>query len=130
MLRSTFLFNEVGREEWVAAEAKRIPPGQRVLDVGAGEGQYRSLFAHCEYRAHDFGEEPGTIGKYTQLDYRSDILSIPAPDAAFDVILCTEVLEHVPDPHQYLTELAALLRPSGLLIVDMLRARHKVANVP
>jgi len=112
-----FRYNQFHRDEWVAAEAKKIPAGSKVLDVGAGAGPYRGLFAHCEYRAQDFGGEPGTVGRYTALDYTSDILSIPAPDGAFDVILCTEVLEHVPEPGRALLEMARLLRMGGRLLL-------------
>jgi SAM-dependent methyltransferase len=111
-------WNVSNRDAWVAAEAARVPAGARVLDVGAGAGPYREIFAHCDYRAHDFAQEPSTIGRYTQLDYCSDITSIPAPDAAFDVILCTEVLEHVPEPIPALREMARLLRPGGTLLLS------------
>src|SRR5205085_8026424 len=87
-------FNIFNRREWVAAQAKKLPAGSRVLDVGAGPGQYRELFEHCEYKTQDFGQEPGTIGRYTKLDYESDITAIPVDSASFDAILCTEVIEH------------------------------------
>lgn len=112
-----FQFNQFNRDVWVAAEAKKIPAGSKVLDVGAGAGPYRELFAHCEYRTQDFGREPSTVGRYTTLDYESDVLSIPAPDGAFDVILCTEVLEHVPEPARALVEMARLLRAGGHLLL-------------
>ncbi|MGA7992936.1 MAG: methyltransferase domain-containing protein [Thermoanaerobaculia bacterium] len=117
VLASIFRYNQFHRDEWVAAEARKVAAGSKVLDVGAGAGPYRDLFAHCEYRAHDFGREPGTIGSYTALDYESDILSIPAPAAAFDAILCTEVLEHVPEPARALVEMARLLRRDGRLLL-------------
>jgi SAM-dependent methyltransferase len=110
-------FNVANRDGWVAAHAAATPPGSRVLDVGAGAGRYRSLFAHCEYRTHDFGREPATIGNYTELDYESDITEIPVPDASFDVILCTEVLEHVPEPIKAVHELARILKPGGKLLM-------------
>ena len=110
-------FNQHERDVWVAGEARRLPSGCHVLDVGAGAGRYRSLFSHCEYRAQDFAAEPSSIGRYTELDYVSDITAIPAPDASFDVILCTEVLEHVPDPVAAVREMARLLRQGGRLIL-------------
>jgi ubiquinone/menaquinone biosynthesis C-methylase UbiE len=116
MLR-TLAFNTSERDRWVSAQAATIPNGARVLDVGAGSGRYRSLFAHCEYRAHDFGQEPATIGKYTKLDYESDIVDIPVPDESFDVILCTEVLEHVPEPIRAVSEMARILAQGGCLLL-------------
>ncbi len=54
---------------------------------------------------------------------------VPAPDEAFDVVLCEDVLEHVRDPEQVLTECWRVLRPGGLLVarfpsIRMLRAHH------
>jgi SAM-dependent methyltransferase len=114
----TFRFNQAQRDSWVAACARQIPPGSRVLDVGAGEARYRRLFAHCDYRTQDFGLEPGTIGRYTDLDYKSDVLDIPVPDGSFDVILCTEVLEHVPDPIRAVGEFSRILRKGGTLYLS------------
>jgi hypothetical protein len=72
VLPSIFRYNQFHRDAWVAAEAKKIPAGSKVLDVGAGAGPYREIFAHCQYRTQDFGREPGTVGRYTALDYTSD----------------------------------------------------------
>lgn len=116
--RALFDYNQWERDQWVSRHAARVPAGSRVLDVGAGRGIYRPLFAHCEYRAHDFGKEPSTIGYYTPLDYESDILAIPVADASFDVVLCTEVLEHVPEPATAVREIARLLRPGGRLLIS------------
>jgi SAM-dependent methyltransferase len=115
--RAVFDYNQWEREKWVARQAERIPAGSRVLDVGAGRGPYRCLFTHCEYRAHDFGKEPGTIGQYTALDYESDILDLPVADASFEVLLCTEVLEHVPEPAAAVREMARVLCPGGRLLL-------------
>ena len=112
-----FAFNLSERSRFVAAQARIIEWGSRVLDVGAGKGRYRSLFSHCDYKTQDFGKEPGTIGEYTELDYESDITSIPVDDGSFDVILCTEVLEHVPEPIIAVKELARIIKPGGLLIL-------------
>src|SRR6185312_4101323 len=50
-------------------------------------------------------------------DIVSDITSIPEPNNAFDAVLCTEVLEHVPAPEAALRELVRLLKPGGNLIL-------------
>jgi SAM-dependent methyltransferase len=122
--RRTWSFNTERRREWVARQAAATPPGSLVLDVGAGIGQYRPLFAHCDYRAHDFGLEPATAGQYTPLDYQSDITAIPVPDAAFDVVLCTEVLEHVPEPIVALHEMARIVKPGGRLLITAPLGSH------
>jgi len=56
---------------------------------------------------------------YGEIDVVSDIWSIPLPDATFDAVLCTEVLEHVPYPIQAVEELSRLLRPGGRLILTV-----------
>lgn len=113
-----YRFNKYNRDQWVTAQAARILAGQRVLDVGAGTGRYRSLFNHCDYRAHDFAQTPALEGKYTSLDHESDITAIPVPDESFDVILCTEVLEHVPEPIKAVHEMARILRLGGKLLLS------------
>jgi ubiquinone/menaquinone biosynthesis C-methylase UbiE len=117
-------FNQRNRDEWIAQQAAKIPPGSRVLDVGAGRGPYRKLFAHCRYEAHDFGEEPATVGHYTSLDHVSDVLAIPVSNASFDVIVCTEVLEHVPEPIRAVHEFSRILKSGGKLILTAPLGSH------
>jgi SAM-dependent methyltransferase len=116
--RSIFRFNRFNRDCWVRKQAAALPSGTLMLDVGAGCGPYRHLFTHCQYRSHDFGKTPETIGNYTPLDYESDICDIPEQDDTFDCIVCTEVLEHVPEPIEAVREISRLLKPGGKLIVS------------
>lgn len=118
--------NEAVRDTWVRAKLGQISPDSRLLDAGAGEGRYRRDCAHLRYVAQDFAKYDGkgdTAGLQTtswnqeNLDIVSDITAIPEPDASFDAILCTEVLEHVPDPLAALGELSRLLRRDGVLIL-------------
>ncbi|MFA6175946.1 MAG: glycosyltransferase, partial [Phycisphaerae bacterium] len=121
-------FNQLARDRWVQAKAQSVPAGARVLDVGAGTCLYRELFAHCDYKTHDFaqyeGVKHGGGTGYGHIDYVSDILAIPVPDASFDVILCTEVLEHVPEPIKVLEEIARILRPGGRAFVTAPLGSH------
>jgi len=114
-------FNQSDRDRWVRAKASTVPAGSRVLDIGAGTCLYRRDFAHCRYEAHDFkeysGYQDGQEGSYGDIDYVSDITAIPVPTATYDVVLCTEVLEHVPEPIAALREMARLLKPGGRLFL-------------
>lgn len=121
--------NERTRRHWLQQTLAAIPAGQRILDAGAGEGRNRPLCAHLAYVSQDFcqytGKQAGARDEGLQneswdtsrIDVVSDIASIPLPDGSFDAILCSEVLEHVPEPTHALDEFARLLRPSGRLIV-------------
>lgn len=117
-----FAFNQVRLDAWVADQARATAPGSLVLDVGAGSCPYRNLFQHCIYRAQDAVPlEPSQVrGKsgYGIIDYHCDATAIPVRDGEFDVVLCTEVLEHVPEPIRVIRELARVLKPGGKCILS------------
>lgn len=114
-------FNQRQRDRWVASKAASLPAGTKVLDVGAGTCPYRNLLSHCVYKTHDFkqytGEKLGGTAEYGHIDYVSDVKSIPVPDGSFDIILCTEVLEHVPEPIEALREMARIVKPGGKIFI-------------
>jgi SAM-dependent methyltransferase len=113
-------FNQVLRDRWVRAQAASVAAGGRVLDVGAGSAPYRGFFGHCRYLTQDFVQlDPGQLlhGAYTKVDYVSDAASIPVDSGSFDAVLCTEVLEHVPEPIKVIREISRVLRPGGKLIL-------------
>ena len=100
----------------VVAFAGELGPGMRLLDAGAGECQYKPLFAHCRYTGVDLavGDESWD---YSKLDLRCDLTNIPRPDGSFDACLCAVVLEHVPDPVAICRELARVLTPGAPILV-------------
>jgi len=83
----------------------------RVLDAGAGKAPFRGLFDHVTYETADFGQVNNKA--YAQLDYVCDLTEIPVPDATYDLVLCTQVMEHVPDPVAVLREFHRVLKPGG-----------------
>lgn len=118
--------NHEKRIEWVITQLQALPEGIRLLDAGAGTQQFRKYCSHLNYIAQDFAAYvPSTdvVGlqndewNYGKLDIISDITNIPEPDASFDAILCSEVLEHLPDPNAALKEFSRLLKKDGILIV-------------
>lgn len=121
--------NSVGRQRWLSQTLGRLPVGWRILDAGAGELQNKRHCQHLKYVSQDAsfydgtlwgGPEEGLQRKVwitSAVDIVSDVTRIPVPDSSFDAILCSEVLEHVPEPTRALDEFARLLRPGGKLIL-------------
>lgn len=100
---------------WTQEQIAFIPAGTKVLDVGAGTAPYRLNCSHCEYITQDLAQTPNF--QYGKIDIVSDSSAIPVENESFDVVLCTEVLEHVSDPIGTLREIGRILRPNGKLIL-------------
>jgi 2-polyprenyl-3-methyl-5-hydroxy-6-metoxy-1,4-benzoquinol methylase len=96
----------------VSARDRHLHSGLRVLDVGCGVQPYYPLFADlaAEYDGHDI--EPGAGVKYV-----SPAETLEAPDDAYDLVLCTQVLEHVRYPAVVLSEIARVLVPGGYVFL-------------
>ncbi|MDM7327529.1 MAG: methyltransferase domain-containing protein [Thermosynechococcus sp. Uc] len=118
--------NETGRSKWLEQKLHSIPPGLRILDAGAGELRNKHLCDHLIYVSQDFCQYDGQGNKEglhtgnwdtSKVDLVCDITEIPEPDASFDVILCSEVFEHIPDPLKALEEFSRLLKTGGKLIL-------------
>jgi len=118
--------NDENRQAWLKKTLVTIPEGARILDAGAGELRNKPLCNHLRYVSQDFNQYDGSgdgKGFHTSkwdtsgINIVSDILSIPEPDSSFDAILCSEVLEHLPEPMKVLDEFRRLLKPGGRLIL-------------
>jgi 2-polyprenyl-6-hydroxyphenyl methylase / 3-demethylubiquinone-9 3-methyltransferase len=104
--------------------------GARVLDVGCGGGLLSEAMARAgaEVTAIDLAPELIEVARLHLLesglavDYRlssAETLATEQP-AAFDVVTCMEMLEHVPDPAAVIAACATLLRPGGTLVLSTL----------
>lgn len=101
----------------VAAFARDLPRGARVLDAGAGDAPYRGYFSHCTYRTHDWPNSPHAGAG--SADVVADIADLPLVDGELDAVVCTEVLEHVRNPGGALKELARILAPGGQILITV-----------
>jgi len=93
--------------------ARLIPPGALVLDAGAGQAPYKTLFAHARYETADFQK---VRKKYAPSTYVCDLTKIPVENERFDYIVFNQVLEHVPEPRAVLRELNRVLKTGGTIL--------------
>jgi glycosyltransferase involved in cell wall biosynthesis len=101
--------------EFVAAAAASLPAGSRIADVGAGSAPFRELFEHVEYVTVDRAES--LHGDAHAFDVVASAEAIPLATASLDAVLCTQVLEHLPEPADALKEFGRLLRDGGQLFL-------------
>ncbi len=88
----------------------------RLLDVGAGTKPYsiiyKNYFSDC--LSSDVSYSPHNI---STVDMIAPADKIPLENNTIDFILCTEVLEHVPDPQKVLIEFNRILKPQGFVFL-------------
>jgi SAM-dependent methyltransferase len=92
----------------------------RVLDVGCGDMPFRSMLpGDATYVGIDvaIAEDFGMAQSKDIVNFDGRL--IPFPDASFDCVLCTEVLEHAEDPVALLDEMKRVLCPGGVLIATV-----------
>lgn len=85
---------------------------QRVLEIGSLDinGSVRSTFSACDYVGIDVAPGPG-------VDVVSQGQEYDAPDAAFDTVVCCEVMEHNPHWVATMRNMVRLCKPGGMIIM-------------
>lgn len=87
-----------------------------LLDLGCGMKPYEPLFARRVERYLSMEYSPTSGYRGNRADLCGDAAAIPLVSASFDTVLCTELLEHVPDPDAVASEIARVLRPGGVVL--------------
>jgi len=98
----------------------------RAMEVGPGSGLYLPLLAQLAGEVFATDIEPSFLdrarerlaGNDRARFVVDDITRTELPEASFDLILCTEVLEHIADWRAALTSMAKLLTPGGTLVLS------------
>ena len=111
--------------------------GKRVLDVGCGGGILAESMARrgaAQVLGIDLADKPLKVaqlhaleGGIENIDYREvavEALAVEQP-AAFDVVTCMEMLEHVPDPASVVHACAALVKPGGQVFFSTINRNAK-----
>jgi SAM-dependent methyltransferase len=115
-LRRHILHFEVEIEDAVAAFARGLPEGARVLDAGAGEGRYGHFFRRQRYCGVDLAIGDAAWD-YGRLDAVADLTALPFRNGRFDAAIHIVTLEHLAEPARALQEIARSLAPGGLLLI-------------
>jgi len=98
--------------------------GNRILDLGCAEGPYSYLFTgenesygldNCPKRM--LLDDNNALDKGYKALIIGEGLSLPFADASFDIVICTEVIEHVVEVRQLVNEINRVLRKGGKLIL-------------
>jgi ubiquinone/menaquinone biosynthesis C-methylase UbiE len=98
--------------------AKHATPNARILDAGCGTGLN---LRHLPEGSVGVDINPRNIALLRQrlpnhTVIEGDVEALPFGDASFGTVLCTEVIEHIPDPSAALAEYRRVLQPGGVLI--------------
>lgn len=119
------LKNKPARDAWLKTTLESLPPGLSLLDVGAGECAYKPYCSHLQYTAQDIAQYDGKgdgaglqtrTWDFHQIDIVCDLYDIPE-NRTYDVLLCTEVMEHVVDPVRAIEKMVRLISPGGRMIL-------------
>jgi SAM-dependent methyltransferase len=115
----------------------QLAAGDRILDLGCGEGRHAITaymlkdvesvgvdLSHKDLgitreRFQDF-EEPSNTSKSLLIAVASG-LQLPFADNSFDKVICSEVLEHIPNYRAVLAEIARVLKPGGIFAASVPR---------
>jgi 2-polyprenyl-3-methyl-5-hydroxy-6-metoxy-1,4-benzoquinol methylase len=100
--------------------------GTRALEVGPGSGVYLPVLTGLFREVVASDVEPAFLERATELAGTYPGLSVVADDVtasrlpagSFDLVLCSEVIEHVPDSASALASIHRLLRPGGHLVLS------------
>ncbi len=107
-----------------AAAAGGGPPRPTVVNAGAGEGLYtpliHRLLSPSQMIEFDLQTPPvRALDGTRQRRLRGSLTAIPIASHSADVVVCTEVLEHVPDDVCAVSEMARVLKPGGFLVLSV-----------
>ncbi len=100
-----------------------LSAGDRVLDLGSGDGTFTAELARAGARAVGVEVAEAALKRaraaHPELDFRLGEIDGPLPleDCEFDLIWASEVIEHVADTARWLSEVRRVLAPGGRLLL-------------
>jgi SAM-dependent methyltransferase len=99
--------------------ARWVPSTGRVLDIGSGHGGFVELARKTGFEALALDRNPDAIVEWRKRvpGVIADALMLPFAARAFDVVRAKDVIEHFPDPLQFVVTMRRVIRPGGLLVI-------------
>ncbi len=89
----------------------------RVLEAGCGSASYVTFHKKAEIVGIDVSKEQLEKNSYIQEKILGDIQTYALPSGEFDVVICSDVLEHVPNPMLALKNILGTIKTNGVLIL-------------
>jgi SAM-dependent methyltransferase len=102
------------RTELIAEQAAQLPRVRNLLDVGGRGKPYAAFFVGCVTNHYVLDVAPAP-----SVDVVGDARDMPFSNSSMDVVLITQVLEHVPDPVAVIGEIRRVLKPGGTLLLSV-----------
>lgn len=120
----------------IAIDRLNLQSGEKVLDIGCGEGRHLySCYREAETQVVGLDTDPEALETFhswfTDIPLppssprrawsilEGDAFRLPFRTNSFDVVICAEVLEHLPDYRQALREMNRVLKPNGRLAISV-----------
>jgi SAM-dependent methyltransferase len=99
----------------VATVKGHVPAGGKVLDLGCGDMYLRTALPGYAYTGVDLD----TSKAPDAVKHDLAVFPYPFPDASFDAVICSEVLEHLWEPEKSIAEIERILKPGGTLVLTV-----------
>ncbi len=113
----TFEKCDVLRAERFKRIARRVEAGSKVLDYGGGDGLLKAYLKEgCSYDILDLSNEHKLGENRVALVNGVEVAS---PPGVYDVAVVSDVLEHLPNPHETLTEIIKVLKNDGIIVLTV-----------
>ena len=118
-----------------ARRLDRLPPprrGQRLLDVGCGDGQFAAAAAARGWEVHGVELNPPAARRARERGIavvQGRLEDARHPPGTFDVVTAWDVIEHVPEPRPFIAHLTRIVAPGGLVVLTTLNRDALVARL-
>lgn len=110
-----FYFARKGLYQNVASLASKL--NGDFLDVGCGQKPYKLLFDHKRYIGLEIDSPENRLNKKADFFYDGKVF--PFGDSEFDAVIVNQVLEHVFEPEDFLSEVKRVLKQDGFLLLTV-----------